>query len=153
MIDESSSTVYHVDHIIEIQNFAYVVATALHNIDWKINGLELFRMIKEHLIACINIKSNLNITNKNTNLIKMNIMKTFMKLRWFKPELSLREVIERSSMKNCPKRICETIKKAYIAISSELTQRIELEKDEFLKFALYRVREELRRMYISFKID
>ena len=65
---------YNVDHIYEIQCFTYIVASALHNMDDD-KGRALFAKLRDYLIRAINVPANLNITDKQTNLTKMNAFK------------------------------------------------------------------------------
>lgn len=65
---------YNVDHIFEIQCYSYVIASALHNLNDD-NGRALFKKLRERLSNVINSNCNLNVTDKNTNLTKMNAIK------------------------------------------------------------------------------
>lgn len=65
---------YNVDHIFEIQCFSYVIATALHNLNDD-RGRVLLGKLRERLVIAINIPANLNVTEKHTNLTKMNAFK------------------------------------------------------------------------------
>jgi hypothetical protein len=80
-IDDPSNSKYHIDHIFELQCFAYIVASALHKIDGDRHGRDTFAKVKESLVKLINSNFNLNVTDNQANLVKMNIFKEFIRRR------------------------------------------------------------------------
>lgn len=73
---------YHVDHIFELQCFAHVISLALRNfIPSDLNGNTTFALVRDRLVKIINSDANLNVTDKQTNLVKMNVFKEYIKRR------------------------------------------------------------------------
>ena len=80
-IDDPNNSKYHIDHIFELQCFAYIVASALHKFDGDRHGRDTFAKVRDGLVKLINSNFNLNVTDKQANLVKMNIFKEFIRRR------------------------------------------------------------------------
>ena len=80
-IDDPNNSKYHIDHIFELQCFAYIVASALHKLDGDRHGKDTFAKVRDGLVKLINSNFNLNVTDNQANLVKMNIFKEFIRRR------------------------------------------------------------------------
>ena len=116
---DPNDTNNHIDHIFELQCFAYIVASALHNIDkFDDNGQQIFSKIRNQLVKVINADFNLNITDKTINLVKMNIFKTFLRLLRTDSHCTLRSLLDNCNSFTpnidvfycCLKDVCQKIK-------------------------------------------
>lgn len=90
----------HVDHIFELQCFAYIVASALHKLDGDQHGRVTFAKVQTNLVKLINSTDNLNVTDKQTNLVKMNIFKEFIRRRRNDSSLSIVAMLRSTSSFN-----------------------------------------------------
>lgn len=80
-IEDPSNSKYHIDHIFELQCFAYIVASALHKLDGDRHGRDTFAKVRDSLVKLINSNFNLNVTEHQANLVKMNVFKEFIRRR------------------------------------------------------------------------
>lgn len=77
-ISDVRSSSYQVDHIFELQCFSHVISMALSKLDCDYAA---FNVLRDRLVKIINSDFNLNVTDKQANLVKMNVFKEFIKRR------------------------------------------------------------------------
>ena len=111
---------YEVDHVLEIQCFVFVVAAALHNFEDDNHGRIIFEHLREKLSTVINSNINLNVTDRNTNLVKMNVFKVFIKMRWVHRDRGIADFLKTSNFDKCIDRYCNCLKKACEGIREQL---------------------------------
>lgn len=148
-------TKYEVDHIFEIQCFVFVIAAALHTFDGDKNGRETFNKLREKLSNVINSNVNLNITDRNTNLVKMNVFKVFIKMRWVYRDRGLADFLRNSNFDKPIERYCSCLKRVCLSIRDQLVlHKKNSESSETLKikYAWEKIIEEFDNFYHSLKI-
>lgn len=154
-IDPQDSN-YEVDHIFEIQCFAYIIAAALHQFDGSDHGRAIFEELNETLIDVINSPANLNVTHKKTNLIKMNVVKVFIKMRWIDSSLKLADCLRKSNYNKSIDLFCERLKFSSKSIRHKIETSLNEAKITGLSRnirAWMRILEEFDIFYNSMKID
>lgn len=154
-------SLYHVDHIFEIQCFVNIIAMALHNVESPERGLEIFEQLREKLAKIINCNENLNITDKQTNLIKMNVFKSSLRLRWIDHNFSLKKQLQKSNFSkdidlflNVFKSVCLLLRNKLELVVKEFAQHYELynEKKDCL-VGISRILNEFDNFVVSLKIE
>lgn len=120
-IDDITSSKYHLDHIFELQCFAHIISMGLKNIEGDQTGHSTFSLIHDRLKKIMNCDFNLNVTDRQTNLVKMNVFKEFIKRRRNNANSSLIGFLHNSA--NFNKNIyhfCSTLRKASKCIREQL---------------------------------
>ena len=109
---------YEVDHIFEIQCMAYVVACALHNFNNNDDGRKIFEIVQNRVVQVINSHCNLNVTDRKTNLVKMNVFREFIKLKSSKPSynISIKHFLNSSNFDKNVDKFCIVLKLSLIHI-------------------------------------
>lgn len=149
---------FHLDHIFEVQCFAYVISIALHGFDGDEHGKLTYERLKDQLIKVINSDFNLNVTDRNTNLVKMNIFKEFIKRRQLDSHPSLLNYLRKST--SFDKNIycfCSTLRDSCRRIRSKLqeyiTESYKETSNNSNKQAYQRIIEEFDVFYNSMQIE
>lgn len=140
-IDPNDSK-FEVDHIYEIQCFAYVVASALHNIGNSEEALVILNQISERLSKVLESNVNLNVTDRTTNLTKMNVFKVFIKMRWAQKDLSLEESLRKSNFDKDITHFCNKLKYAIHSIKYQLEILMNNAESGLIRFAFKKIIEE-----------
>ncbi len=151
---DAQSSQYHLDHIFEIQCFVHVVASALHNLDGDKHGQSTFTSIRDKLVNVINADFNLNVTDSQANLVKMNIFKEFIKRRRSDSNPSLIAFLRNSS--NFDKNLfhfCSTLRRACKMIREQLLLYMNHQSMPNHYDAFKRIIEEFDVFYNSMKIE
>lgn len=153
---------YEVDHIFEIQCMAYVVACALSNFKSNDDGRELFEKVRNRLVQVINSHCNLNVTDRKTNLVKMNVFREFIKLKCSNPDcnIPIKYFLNSSNFDKSVDNFGQILKKACKGVRSELEDYIEnieeshltTKNEKIIKHALVRILEEFDIFVEWFKI-
>ena len=107
VIDTNDKIYYQVDHVFEIQCFAYVIASALYKLD---DGRSIFDELKNEFIEIINTNKNLNVTDNTTNLVKMNVFRDYIKKRRYDSRISLIQLLQVSRFDKCIAQFCRALR-------------------------------------------
>lgn len=150
---DASELKYQVDHIFEVQCFAYVIASALYNLDGLDDGRVIFSQLQDQLVGIINADFNLNVTDQTTNLVKMNIFRDFIKKR--KLNLSLVKLLRDSNFQKCIVQFCKTLRRVCDEIKNQLKHFYnELPLDDATKkYAVQKIINEFELFYQSMQIE
>jgi hypothetical protein len=130
------------------------VASALHNLDGDKHGQSTFTSIRDKLVNVINADFNLNVTDSQANLVKMNIFKEFIKRRRSDSNPSLIAFLRNSS--NFDKNLfhfCSTLRRACKMIREQLLLYMNHQSMPNHYDAFKRIIEEFDVFYNSMKIE
>lgn len=151
-IDDVTNSKYHLDHIVELQCFALIISEGLKNIEGDQTGHRTFSLLRERLVKIINSDFNLNVTDSQANLVKMNIFKEFIKRRRNNSNPSLISFLRNSA--NFDKNIyhfCSTLRKALKCIREQLVNCMNDNSSTYNAFK--RIIEEFDIFYNSLQIE
>lgn len=146
---------YEVDHIFEIQCFVFVVAAALHSFDGDNHGRVIFDLLQEQLNDVINSEINLNVTDKDTNLVKMNVFKVFIKMRYVHQDRGIADFLRTSNFDKSINQYCSCLKTACTKIREKLVllkHEAETNSTLKIKYAWQKIIEEFDLFYFSLKL-
>lgn len=152
-ISDITSSRYHLDHIVELQCFAHVISISLRNIDNSdIDGHATFTLLRDRLVKIINSDFNLNVTDRQANLVKMNVFKEFIKRRRNDSNPSLISFLRNAP--NFDKNIyhfCSTLRNACKKIREQLISN--MNESTTTQHAFKRIIDEFDIFYNSMQIE